>query len=71
MLHFLCILTLHRPNRDRIWDDGLNRRTRCRSCGKPMLRDHMGWRIFKTSDHNDLRASHPRAADIVQLPPRR
>lgn len=58
---FLCLFGVHRPNRERIWDDGLNMRARCKGCKRPMVRMPEGWRLFRALDYDERRAAHPRA----------
>ena len=59
-MSLLCKIMNHRVARDRVWDDGLNLRSRCRQCGQPMLRDFHGWRLFDSATDSDVRrAAHP------------
>ncbi len=50
-----CGLIGHQPNRDRVWDDGLNYRTLCKRCGRPLLRESNGWVPFDADAHADER----------------
>ena len=46
-MDILCLVLKHRPNRSRIWYDGLDFRAPCRRCGTPLLQDfEQGWREF-------------------------
>jgi hypothetical protein len=46
----------------RVWDDGLNFRTTCRFCQRPLLKDMPGWRLFAThQDSSTRRKPHPRS----------
>jgi hypothetical protein len=46
-----------------VWDDGVNFRTNCERCDKPLIRDKQGWRVFDSSrDLNPARRAHPRHA---------
>ena len=59
----ICKVSGHRVNRRRVWDDGVNFRTNCERCDKPLIRDKQGWRVFDSSrDLNPARRTHPRHA---------
>lgn len=60
-VRILCLIGIHRPNRERIWDDGINMRAKCSGCGRGMIRDQKGWRLFRASDANLRRRPHPRS----------
>lgn len=57
---FVCHLTKHRVNRRKVWNDGISFRTRCRRCGRELLRGSHGWREFDPDrDGNPGRNLHP------------
>jgi len=59
--YFACLMGRHKPDLHRAWDDGCNPRARCAGCHKPMLQDHIDWRLFGPRDHNAHRRPHPRS----------
>lgn len=52
---FFCAFDRHRINHKRVWHDGLNFRTKCRDCRKPLIRDADGWRRFDEETDSDHR----------------
>lgn len=42
----LCFVGHHSPNRRKVWNDGLDFRSSCVGCGRPMIRSFHGWRLF-------------------------
>ena len=50
-----CLFSRHTVNRYKVWHDGLDFRSRCAHCGKPMVRTDNGWRIFSEASHGDDR----------------
>ena len=60
----LCLFGRHSVNRRRVWHDHIDFRTKCESCGTPLLRDTRGWRAFDDDrDAGDGRAVGPHAAE--------
>ena len=56
----VCRITGHWVDQRRVWDDGLNFRTTCRLCNRPLLKDLPGWRLFAThTDSSVRRKAHP------------
>lgn len=56
----VCRLWNHKVNRQRVWHDGLNFRTKCVLCRSLLIREHAGWREFDADrDHNEARQPHP------------
>jgi hypothetical protein len=53
----LCLFIGHRINRNRVWHDGLDFRTRCQRCKVPMLREDKGWVKFNPARHGSDRPS--------------
>ena len=45
-----CAFGRHVPNRAKVWHDTQDYRAACKGCGKPMLRDHDGWRLVDPED---------------------
>lgn len=70
--HLRCLGGAHRPDRRRAWFDGVALRAPCRGCGRLMLREFQGWRLFRAADHDVERRPHPRF-DLQRdpRPPRR
>ena len=56
-----CAMFGHKPDRRRVWNDGLDFRCPCLRCGLPMLRDLDGWRLFE-SDRDQPPGSLPRSS---------
>jgi len=55
-----CKVFGHKINRRRVWDDGLNYRTRCDRCDAPLIRGRDGWRPLDfEKDLIVKRSSHP------------
>lgn len=62
----LCLAKGHTVNRNRVWHDGQNFRTRCASCNTQMLRDRNGWRKFdESTDSGKGRLPHPRVRELA------
>ena len=58
----LCRLLGHpRPDRRRVWNDGLNYRASCSRCAAPLIKDGRTrrWRPFVSEDHNHSRSAKP------------
>jgi hypothetical protein len=63
----ICSLMGHRPDRSKVWNDGVDFRAPCVRCRAPMLRDRHslrkndGWRLFdEVNDHSEARRRHRR-----------
>lgn len=41
-----CALGKHVRDRKRVWHDGVDYRTYCSGCSKPMLREADGWAVI-------------------------
>ena len=55
-----CLFGRHTINRRRVWNDGLDFRTRCAICDREMFRHADGWRVFGEEQAQDeRRAPHP------------
>ncbi len=60
-----CQIMGHKVDRRRVWHDGRNNRTTCRSCKQPLLRARDGWRLFDPeNDGVQGRQPHPRTGEI-------
>ena len=60
-----CNLRGHLIDRDRVWNDGLDFRTKCQRCGTPMIKIRRQWQEFDCEKHADLRRKpHPRYDQI-------
>lgn len=58
----MCRIVGHWIDQRRVWDDGLNFRTTCRLCRRPLLKDMHGWRLFASqTDSSVQRKPHPRS----------
>lgn len=56
----ICRVAGHSINRKRVWDDGLNYRTTCRTCRGELIRLQGGWTGFDTMrDEDSRREPHP------------
>lgn len=56
----LCRIKGHNVNRHRVWHDGMNYRTHCETCKKPLIRERAGWRLFDpVQDDSSNRLPHP------------
>jgi hypothetical protein len=40
-----CLFGVHERDRRRAWYDGPFIRSQCKGCGKPMIKDGLGWHI--------------------------
>ena len=50
-----CLFGKHTRDPDRVWNDGLDFRSSCMSCSKPMIKDvDRGWRLFDGEQDFDL-----------------
>ena len=49
----ICRMVGHRPDRRRVWNDGIDFRAQCVRCGIPMVRDMQGWRAFDPERDNE------------------
>ncbi len=62
----MCLAKGHSVNRNRVWHDGRNYRSRCTVCSRPLLRDHGNWRKFDLQeDASEARELHPRTGEIA------
>ena len=56
-----CKLFGHKIDRHRVWNDGIDFRTRCARCIRPMLRGQSGWREYDDERDGDPdRTPHPK-----------
>lgn len=56
-----CNIRGHKVSRGRVWHDGLDHRTTCQRCHRPLLKHGYEWRVFDTDGDADLRRKpHPR-----------
>lgn len=55
-----CLFGKHHRDRGKVREGGRHRRSVCDSCGKPMIKDHKGWRVVRTSDIATLDDGNPR-----------
>ncbi|MXO90666.1 hypothetical protein [Pontixanthobacter aquaemixtae] len=61
-----CMVTGHRVNRNRVWHDGRNFRTKCTQCREPMIRELGEWRRFDLeSDADETRQPHPHTGEAA------
>jgi hypothetical protein len=66
-MRLICSLMGHRPDRSKVWNDGVDFRAPCVRCRAPMLRDRHslrkndGWRLFdEVNDRSEARRRHRR-----------
>ena len=59
MPRFICKFLGHKIDRNRVWNDRRDYRTRCRRCASDLLRDVDGWRDFLPEDEREDRLPHP------------
>ena len=52
---FKCLLTSHKRDRARVWWDGVDWRSYCVHCDKPMIRHRHNWRLFGPEDQSSDR----------------
>jgi hypothetical protein len=54
-----CMISGHKRDRDRVWWDGVDWRSNCITCDKPMIRYRHNWRLFEPSDESaDRKTKH-------------
>ena len=49
----ICRTVGHRPDRRRVWNDGIDFRSHCVRCDTSMVRDMRGWRPFDAERDNE------------------
>lgn len=54
----ICKLSDHKIARNRVWHDRFNYRTKCRRCGKPLIRSRKGWSIYSDDGDTARRRHH-------------
>ena len=60
-MFIFCKYLGHKVNRRRVWNDGVDFRTACTRCTRPLLRDSGGWREFdNVRDSGWERSSQPK-----------
>ena len=60
-MSIVCKCLGHRVDRRRVWNDGIDFRTSCVRCARPLLRDDPGWRAFDPDrDSHENRSPHPK-----------
>ena len=47
----ICSIVGHSINRNRVRFDGMDFRTTCRRCDRPMIREDAGWKRYNPKDH--------------------
>ena len=65
----ICSLKGHDINRRKVWNDGLDFRTRCTRCDARLIRLDEGWVAYVPERDDDPRRNHPpRAATEILAP---
>lgn len=64
----LCSVWGHKPDRKRVWDDGLTFRCRCTRCHRSMIRAIEGWRLYDPGKDDDPRRSTHHLPPIRGMP---
>ncbi len=59
IMQTVCQIAGHTINRNRVWHDALDFRSKCTRCGKPLIRTDKGWRQWQLSDEDERRQPHP------------
>ena len=59
-----CLFSRHKVNRHRVWHDGVDFRSRCAHCDKPMVRTEEGWQAYNETSHADDRRAPNRQAVV-------
>jgi hypothetical protein len=53
-----CLIAGHKHSHN-VWHDGIDFRSRCRRCNRPMVRALNGWRLWDGGDFDVGRKGHP------------
>lgn len=62
---FICRLSGHHIRRNRVWHDGLDFRTNCTRCQRPLIKRDQEWRAFDMKrDPDTRRKPHPRYNEV-------
>jgi hypothetical protein len=68
-MRLICSLMGHRPDRRKVWNDGIDFRSVCARCRAPMFRDRHsqrengGWRLFDQANEGAKGRRHHRSQD--------
>jgi hypothetical protein len=61
-----CLTTGHSINRNRVWHDRQNYRTRCTTCDTPLIRVRGDWQAFDADEFGlEGRDPHPVRGEVA------